>query len=168
MADVRKYIRINPTVKRNKALGVIFPFDGEAVFNSSFTTKEQVKSNLLNVLLTEPGERIFKPNFGVGLRSYLFENSNDLSFLEERINNQINQNIAGIELVNVNLIKEPDSHEIKIAISYRVLANQESDTIQINFSQDSSINNSGASSPNTGMSSGGGASSGGASSGGGY
>ena len=154
MANVRKYIRINPTVKRNKALGVIFPFDSEAVFNSSFTTKEQVKSNLLNVLLTEPGERIFKPNFGVGLRNYLFENSNDLSNLEERINNQINQNIAGIELVNVNLIKEPDSHEIKIAISYRVLANQEPDTIQINFSQDNNTN-TGTSSPSVGVSSGG-------------
>ena len=92
MANVREYIQINPTEKRNKALGVIFPFDGEAVFNSSYTTAEQVKSNLLNVLLTEPGERIFKPNFGVGLRNYLFENSNDLSNLEERINNQINQN----------------------------------------------------------------------------
>ena len=95
MASVRDYIQINPTEKRNKALGVIFPFDGEAVFNSSFTTAEQVKSNLLNVLLTEPGERVFKPNFGVGLRSYLFENSNDFALLEERINNQINKNIAG-------------------------------------------------------------------------
>ena len=161
MANVREYIQINPAEKRNKALGVIFPFDGEAVFNLSYTTAEQVKSNLLNVLLTEPGERVFRPNFGVGLRSYLFENSNDLSLLEERINNQINQNIAGIELVSVDLIKEPDSHEVKIAISYRVLANQESDTIQINFSQDSSINNSGASSPSVGASSGDGASSGG-------
>jgi len=166
MADVRKYIRINPIVKRNKALGVIFPFDNEAVFNSSFTIKEQVKSNLLNILLTEPGERIFKPNFGVGLRSYLFENSNDLSFLEERISNQINQNIVGIELVNVNLIKEPDSHEIKIAISYRVLANQEPDTIQINFSQDNNAN-TGTSSPIAGVSSGG-ASLGVSSGGGGY
>ena len=156
MANVREYIQINPRVKTNKALGIVFPFNAEGVFPLSYTTKEQVKSNLLNVLLTEPGERVFKPNFGVGLRNYLFENSNDLSLLEERINNQINRNIAGIELINVNLIKEPDSHEIKIAISYRVLANQESDTIQINFSQDSSINNSNSSSPSTGVSSGGG------------
>ena len=150
MANVREYIQINPSEKRNKALGVIFPFNAEGVFFSSYTTAEQVKSNLLNVLLTEPGERVFKPNFGVGLRNYLFENSNDLSLLEERINNQINRNIAGIELINVNLIKEPDSHEIKIAISYRVLANQELDTIQINFTQDRDINNLGVSSPNAG------------------
>ena len=150
MANVREYIQINPSEKRNKALGVIFPFNAEGVFFSSYTTAEQVKSNLLNVLLTEPGERVFKPNFGVGLRNYLFENSNDLSLLEDRINNQINRNITGIELLNVNLLKAPDSHEIKIAISYRVLANQELDTIQINFTQDRDINNSGVSSPNAG------------------
>tara|TARA_R110000823_G_scaffold262309_1_gene382960 strand:+ start:295 stop:783 length:489 start_codon:yes stop_codon:yes gene_type:complete len=162
MANVREYIQINPTEKRNRALGIVFPFNAEGVFYSSYTTKEQVKSNLLNVLLTEPGERVFKPNFGVGLRNYLFENSNDISLLEEKINNQINQNITGIELSNINVIKSPDSHEINIIISYRVLANQELDTIQINFAQDNSINNSGVSSPNVG------APSSGASSGGGY
>jgi len=162
MANVREYIQVNPTEKRNKALGVIFPFNAEGVFYSSYTTKEQVKSNLLNVLLTEPGERVFKPNFGVGLRNYLFENSNDISLLEEKINNQINQNITGIKLSNINVIKSPDSHEINIIISYRVLANRELDTIQINFAQDNSINNSGVSSPNVG------APSSGASSGGGY
>ena len=150
MANVREYIQINPLEKRNRALGVIFPFNAEGVFFSSYTTSEQVKSNLLNVLLTEPGERVFKPNFGVGLRSYLFENSNDIGFLEEKIKNQINQNISGIELLGINVIKEPDSHETKIAVSYRVLANQESDTIQINLTQDSN-NNSVASSTNTGV-----------------
>ena len=151
-------------------VGVALPFNGPGVFTTNYTTSDQTKSNLIHVVLTEPGELVNRPNFGVGLRNYLFENSNDLSNLEERINNQINQNIAGIELINVNLIKEPDSHEIKITISYRVLSNQELDTIQINFSQDSSINNSGVSSPSVGASSeGGGASSGGGtSSGGGY
>ena len=85
MASVRDYIKIDPTEKRNKALGVIFPFNAEAVFYSSYTTKEQVKSNLLNVLLTEPGERILKPNFGVGLRNYLFENTSNIESLQNRI-----------------------------------------------------------------------------------
>ena len=52
MANVREYIQINPRVKTNKALGIVFPFNVEGVFPLSYTTKEQVKSNLLNVLLT--------------------------------------------------------------------------------------------------------------------
>ena len=59
----REYIKINPIDIENRSVGIRFPFNAEGVFYSTFTTAEQVKSNLLNVLLTEPGERIFKPNF---------------------------------------------------------------------------------------------------------
>ena len=86
MADVRQYIRINHLdTDTDIAIGVSLPFDGTAVFNSTYTTKDQMKSNLLNVILTEPGERLFKPNFGVGLRNYLFENFDDIPELEDRI-----------------------------------------------------------------------------------
>ena len=43
----RRNIKINPIdLPQNDkvAVGVTFPFDGSAVFNSSYTTKEQVKS----------------------------------------------------------------------------------------------------------------------------
>ena len=68
-------ININPIdLQDSRAVGVIFPFNANAVFRSSYTTQEQVKSNLINVLLTEPGERVYEPNFGVGLKRRLFEN----------------------------------------------------------------------------------------------
>ena len=35
--------------------------------------KELVKQNVKTLLLTAPGERIWDPLFGVGLRNYLFE-----------------------------------------------------------------------------------------------
>ena len=72
----RRNIKINPIdLPQNDkvAVGVTFPFDGPAVFNSSYTTKEQVKSNLINLLLTTPGERLMNPTFGVGIRNLLFE-----------------------------------------------------------------------------------------------
>ena len=50
MASVRNYIRINPIdLNQNKAIGVSLPFDGNVAFNSTFTSKEQLKSNLLNI-----------------------------------------------------------------------------------------------------------------------
>ena len=66
MPTIDNYVRINPLdLNKNVAIGVAFPFNAEGVFFSTFTTAEQVKSNLLSVLLTEPGERVFQPNFGV-------------------------------------------------------------------------------------------------------
>ena len=90
MASVRDYININPIdIEVNRAIGVPLPFNSEAVFGTTFTTKEQVKSNLLNIILTEPGERVFQPTFGAGLRSQLFENNVNKDELTSRIENQI-------------------------------------------------------------------------------
>ena len=98
----REYTRINPIDEQsNVAIGVTLPFNNEGVFYSSYTTKEQVKSNLLNVLLTDPGERLFKPNFGVGIRSLLFDQGINLQEIKGRITSQIDLYIPEINLTNI-------------------------------------------------------------------
>ena len=134
MAINRKYTRVDPiNLESNVAVGIPFPFNAEGVFYSTYTTKEQVKSNLLNVLLTEPGERLFLPNFGVGIRNLLFEQNVNLALLKEKINNQVNIYVPEIEISEVRVDKSPDSHILYIAIDYRMSINNDPDTIQINF-----------------------------------
>ena len=132
MARVREYTKINPIDEQlDTAIGVTLPFDSEAVFNSSYTTKEQVKSNLLNVLLTEQGERLFRPNFGVGIRNLLFEQGVDLEFIENNINSQVNLHIPEINLTEITA--NQDDHTITIRLSYSIISNNETDTIQLNI-----------------------------------
>ena len=58
-------IDLTPSV----AVGYGFPLDGNAVFIPTFTTREQLKANLVNYLLTNKGERLFRPDFGGDLRN---------------------------------------------------------------------------------------------------
>lgn len=53
--------------------------------------KELVVFNLKNILLTEPGERIMHPSFGVGIKRFLFEQGDqvDTETLATLINTQI-------------------------------------------------------------------------------
>lgn len=37
-----------------------------------------VKQSVLNILMTNHGEKVFRPNFGGNLRAYLFENFDDI------------------------------------------------------------------------------------------
>ena len=47
--------RISPLdINKNVSIGVAFPLDDNNMFKGTQTLKEQVKSNLLNVLLTQP------------------------------------------------------------------------------------------------------------------
>ena len=132
MARVREYTKINPIDEQlDTAIGVTLPFDSDAVFNLSYTTKEQVKSNLLNVLLTEQGERLFKPNFGVGIRNLLFEQGVDLEVIENNINSQVNLHIPEINLTKITA--NQNDYIITIILAYKLIITNETDTIQLNI-----------------------------------
>ena len=137
----RREINISPLdLKENDkvAIGVTLPFNGSAVFNQSFTTKEQVKSNLINLLLTTPGERLMNPTFGVGIRNLLFEQVIDKQIIKNRIIDGAQVNIPEIEVTDVFIKREnnqttPEIHTVRISVYYKVLADRSSDAILLNF-----------------------------------
>ena len=66
--------RINPLdLQPRKAVGVSLPFSSNSVFNSTYTTQDALKANLVNHFLTEKGERYLNPDLGAGLRRLLFD-----------------------------------------------------------------------------------------------
>ena len=102
-------------------------------FDPTFTVKEQVKSNLVNVLLTERGERINEPNFGVGLKKILFETNVDTAELNSRISQQIEIFIPEITLLETVVDSLPDENKIFIKINYIFNLDSTVDSIQLNF-----------------------------------
>jgi len=56
------------------ALGITLPIKlgKTGYFEQAFDTITQVKSNLINLLLTVKGERVFQPTFGSDLHTLLF------------------------------------------------------------------------------------------------
>ena len=128
----RPSISINPIdLPENEqvAVGVTFPFNRGGVFGQSFTTKEQIKSNLLNLLLTDKGERINQLDFGIGIKRLIFEQGVDVDELKRRIHGGTERFIPEIELIDVIVEKELNSHILKIIISYRLLLDYDTDTI---------------------------------------
>ena len=57
------------------------------------SVKQLIRFHLKNLVLTAPGEKISKPNYGVGIRRYLFEplNESTAAIIEGNIRSQINQ-----------------------------------------------------------------------------
>lgn len=105
-----------------KAIGFGFPFNGSAVFNPTYQTKDQVKANLINYILTNKGERVFNPNFGSNLRELLFENieNNTLEILRQRIQNDISTYFPFILVQKIELNGRPDENSIDFKLSYSV------------------------------------------------
>lgn len=119
------------------AVGVSLPFTGKAVFNQTFITKDQIKTNLINFFLTNKGERYFNPNFGSGLRDSLFEmiDSNTLDNLDNKIKEELSIYFPTVKIENLEINALPNENIINMVLAYRVL-NQSLDEIEINFNTD--------------------------------
>jgi phage baseplate assembly protein W len=135
---IPQIIRVNPLdLQGNIAIGVSLPFNGPAgPFNSTYSTKDQIKSNLINLILTSPGERIMNPEFGCRLREVLFENITDN--INELITNNINTSIftyiPEIESTDITIdTSKRDNNLITIIIRYKLTLSQETDQITLQF-----------------------------------
>ena len=128
--------RISPLdLNKNVTIGVAFPLDDTNMFKGTKTIKEQVKANLINLLLTQQGERVNEPNFGVGLKYYLFEQNIDIDSLNTVINEQINFYIPEISLIDSEVNFLDDEHLLFIKIIYSINSDNTMDAIQLNFNQ---------------------------------
>ncbi len=136
MPIVNSTRRISPLdINKNVSIGVAFPLDEVNMFKGTQTLKEQVKANLINLLLTQTGERINEPNFGVGLKHYLFEQNVDIDSLNTLINEQINIYIPEISLMDTIVDFLDDEHLLFIKIIYSINSDNTTDAIQLNFNQ---------------------------------
>jgi len=107
----------------SRAVGFGFPLDGDAVFIPTFTTRAQTRANLLNYLLTNRGERVFRPNFGSNLRSLLFENIIDaeLEDLQSIIQEDIRRFFPNVTVKQIEFNNEPDRNEINFTLTYEII-----------------------------------------------
>jgi phage baseplate assembly protein W len=129
-------IRVNPLdLQKNIVIGVSLPFNAKGVFNKTYSTKEQIKSNLINLLLTDKGERIMNPEFGADLRKSLFDNitSDNNELLRLKIIDAINIFIPEVELTNVDIEPNIDFNTLNVTINYRLLISNTPDQVTVQF-----------------------------------
>ena len=134
MAIINKNRRINPLdINQDVTIGVRFPLNNVNIFKGTTTVKEQVKSNLINLLLTEQGERVNEPDFGVGLKRLLFEQNINKEKLEEKINFQIGFYIPEITLMSVSVGSIDNENKVYLTISYRFNLDGTTDALTTTF-----------------------------------
>ena len=120
---------------KSAAVGVDLPFNAPGVFRPNYTTATAIKNNLINFFLTNPGERPLNPNFGGGLRAFIFQQitTDNLDFLKERIQGEIDIFFPNVLIGNLEILRQEDTNSITISLTYSVVNTNISDTLQIDF-----------------------------------
>jgi phage baseplate assembly protein W len=116
-----------------KAVGFGFPINGDAVFVPTYTTREQTRANLVNFLLTNKGERVFKPNYGADLRTRVFDmlEGSNLEDLESTITEYIASQFPIIEVKQIVFDPQPDNNTLYFTLTYQVILLGFEDTVNI-------------------------------------
>jgi phage baseplate assembly protein W len=132
--------RVNPLdLQKNIAIGIALPFGvcgDDRLFDKTYSTKDQTKSNLINVLLTNRGERVLNPSFGSNLRQLLFEPATRL--LEDDIKNTIvstaNIYIPEITIVRIDIDNSLiENNQVSVSVNYVSNISGDADQILIQF-----------------------------------
>jgi len=106
--------------------------------------KGQISFYLKNLLLTSPGENISDPNYGIGLRRYLFEpnNSSTRQSISYEVSSQIRRYLPFIILEDVVVSADSsdiDSNSIRVKIIYSIPGDALSQVFELEANPDTTI-----------------------------
>jgi len=109
-----------------KFINIEFPFkDGNLGQFLNLTNEDSsaIKSDLMHLLLTRKGERLYLPDFGTDLLKYIFEfndgtTRNDIS---RELNETVKKYIPNLIINSVDVTESKDSeHAVVVRIDYTV------------------------------------------------
>ena len=119
----------------SESYGMIYEYDALA------------RQHMKVLLLTAPGERMFDPEFGVGLRNYLFEQNHHTTYdqIDSKIRSQVSNYLPYIKIKGINFSTTPvlagDDHILNIGVEYYVVPLKLSDRLSIEFRNAETISN---------------------------
>lgn len=117
------------------AVGVNLPFNAPNVFQSTYTTKDAIRNNLINYFLTNTDEIYLNPNFGANIRAFVFEQitSGNLEDLKQDIQSKIKLYFPNVLILSLELTSDTDYNEVTMTLKYNIIDTGISDQLQISF-----------------------------------
>jgi len=98
--------------------------------NKSFLSL--IRQNLKTICLTNPGERVMEPQFGVGIQTFLFAGFSEgaPAKINAAIREQVNIYLPAINIEEVLISEAPEYNRIEIQIRYSIPALNVKDLLQ--------------------------------------
>lgn len=120
------------------AIGITLPFQlgKTGYFEQSFTAMDQVKSNLVSLLLTRKGERPFQPDLGSDLYTLLFTQMDDEynANVQSAIQRAVAKWLPFVNLTQVEVSRDDDRNLTTVKIDFSLSSNTNiTDSVIIEF-----------------------------------
>lgn len=97
------------------------------------TDNNAIRFALRNLFLTNPGEVMFNPNFGIGIRDYLFENFSPAfrHILKRKCIEQLSEFEPRAAIDDIQISEVTDKNECEISIYFHTVANPQPQSLNL-------------------------------------
>lgn len=98
----------------NKFINIDFPFKNSPkgfFLNLNDNEQRAIKADLMHLLLTRKGQRLYNPNFGTDLLRFIFEPNDDLTLesIKEEVSASVKKYIPNLIIKNLKVTPSEDS-----------------------------------------------------------
>ena len=125
---------------KTRYINIDFPFkDSDKGFylNLNQTDRDAIRADLLHLLLTNKGERLYLPDFGSDLKKYIFEPNDNIthSEIKDNLNETISKYIPNLTVDSINFRNDDIEELIIVELTYTVSEGTftSTDTVTLTF-----------------------------------
>ena len=124
----------------SRFINIDFPFRDSKegfYFNLTKTNETAIRADLLHLLLTNKGERLYMPDFGSDLKKFIFEPNDSITHIDIKntINETIKKYIPNLIIDSIEFKNNDIEELIVVEVKYTVTegAFSSSDVVEITF-----------------------------------
>ena len=125
---------------KQRFINIDFPFKDSPegfYFNLNATDADAVRADLLHLLLTNKGERLYMPDFGSDLKKYIFEPNDSVthSEIKDNLNGTIKRYMPNLTIDDIKFRNDSIEELIIVELTYTVTDGtfNSTDTVTLTF-----------------------------------
>jgi phage baseplate assembly protein W len=125
---------------KTRYINIDFPFKDSRkgfYFQLNQTDRDAIRADLLHLLLTNKGDRLYLPDFGSDLRKFIFEPNDSITHddIKKSLNDSISRYIPNLIVNSINFRNDDIEELIIVELTYTVTDGtfQSSDTVTLTF-----------------------------------
>ena len=125
---------------KQRFINIDFPFKDSPegfYFNLNATDADAVRADLLHLLLTNKGERLYMPDFGSDLKKYIFEPNDDVTHeqIKDNLNATIKRYMPNLIINGITFKNDSIEELIIVELTYTVTDGtfNSTDTVTLTF-----------------------------------
>ncbi len=122
----------------DKALGITLPIKRgkTGYFEQAFDVITQVRSNVINLILTRKGERVFQPAFGSDIHNLIFTQMDEAyeNAVKSSIQSAVSKWMPFLNIIEQNVIRDDDRNSTLVQVTFSLRSNADiTETITVEF-----------------------------------